>query len=55
MDVIKKKFCKLTKNGWTGNEDAIRSEVLHPEYICRKCLRVAVNKKILCDPQALKK
>ena len=55
MAKLKKKMCKLVKEGLKENEEAILSEVLQPEYICKKCLRVAANKKLLCDPKKLEK
>ncbi len=50
---LKKKMCKLAKEGLKENEEAILAEVRQPVYICKKCLRVAENKKLLCDPKKL--
>ncbi len=55
MAKVKKKMCKLAKDGLKENEEGILSEVLQPKYICKKCLRVATNNKLLCDPKKLEK
>lgn len=53
MSKLKKKMCKTAKDGFKENEEAILSEVVNAEYICKKCLRVASDKKLLCDPKKI--
>lgn len=49
-----RKMCKLAKDGLKKKqEDEILAEVLTPRYICKKCLRVAMDKDRLCDPKKL--
>jgi hypothetical protein len=55
MAKLKKRMCKNAKDGLKENEEAIISEVLHPRYICKKCLRVASSKNLLCSPKKLEK
>lgn len=54
MAELKKKICKYAKDGLKKNEDLIMAEVLAPRYICKKCLRVATNEKLLCDPKKVR-
>ncbi|WP_168203464.1 hypothetical protein [Oceanispirochaeta crateris] len=53
MAQLKKKMCKLAGDGLKKKEEAIIAEVLHPKYICKKCLRVSTNKDLLCSPKKL--
>jgi hypothetical protein len=53
MAQLKKKMCKLAGDGLKKKEDDIIAEVLHPKYICKKCLRVSTNKDLLCSPKKL--
>ena len=53
MAQLKKKMCKLADKGLKKKEAAIIAEVLHPQYICKKCLRVSTNMDLLCSPQKL--
>ena len=55
MAKLKKKMCKLAKDGLKRNEDGIIEEVLEPAFICKKCIRVASNRTLLCDPKKLEK
>ncbi|MDC7226674.1 MAG: hypothetical protein PQJ61_07905 [Spirochaetales bacterium] len=48
-----KKMCKAAKDDFKENEAAIIEEVSSAKYICRKCLRTASNKKLLCDPKKI--
>ena len=49
-----KKMCKAAKDGLKANEDAILDEVRDAKYICKKCLRTASDKELLCDPKKIK-
>lgn len=49
-----KKMCKAAKDGLKSNEEQILAEVSNAQYICKKCLRVASNEKLLCDPKKIK-
>ena len=53
MAKLKKKMCKYAKDGLKENEASLIAEILHPRYVCRKCLRVSTDKKLLCDPVKL--
>ena len=48
-----KKMCKAAKDGLKANEDAVLYEVRNAKYICKKCLRTASDKSLLCDPKKL--
>ena len=50
---LKKKMCKIGKDDFRKNEEAVIAQVLSPKYICTKCLRVASDKKLLCKPRKL--
>lgn len=53
MAKLKKKMCKYGKNEWKENEEGVIEQVLHPRFLCKKCLRVAVDKELLCNPKKL--
>lgn len=46
-----KKMCKWKKVD--KDLDAFRKAVTPPGYVCKKCARVASEKKMLCKPVAL--
>jgi len=49
-----KKLCDIKKSDYTFYENEIISIIKNPLFICKKCLRVAHNKKHLCKPNGLK-
>jgi hypothetical protein len=51
---IKKTLCKLDKHDIEESMPDIVSLVSEPKFICRKCARVAKNKKYLCQPVKIK-
>ena len=51
---IKTTLCKLDKHDIEENMQDIVSVVSEPKFICRKCARVATNKKYLCQPVKIK-
>ncbi|NTW89098.1 MAG: hypothetical protein HGB26_08320 [Desulfobulbaceae bacterium] len=51
---IKKTLCKLDKHDMEERMGDIVSLVSDPKFICRKCARVATNKKYLCKPLTIK-
>ena len=51
---IKKTLCDLDKNEIEEHIEEIASIVSEPQYLCRKCARVAINKKYLCKPIKIK-
>jgi hypothetical protein len=51
---IKKTLCKLDKHDIEESIDIIVSIISEPKFICRKCARVAKNKKYLCQPIKIK-
>lgn len=53
MAQLKKKMCKLANDGLKKKEEAIMAEVVNPQYICKKCLRVSTNKDLLCSSKKL--
>jgi len=53
MAKLKKTMCKVVKDGFKTEKEAILEEVRHPQYICKKCLRVASDKTLLCDPKKI--
>ena len=48
-----KPLCKIKKQEFEKLAPVIRSMVLAPKFICRKCLRAASEKKVLCKPEKL--
>jgi len=48
-----KKMCKAAKDGFKSNEDEILSEIRNAKFICKKCLRSASDKKLLCEPKKI--
>jgi len=53
MSKLKKKMCKLADDGLKKKEKEIMEQVLHPRYICKKCLRVAMDEELLCNPKKM--
>ena len=51
---IKTTLCKLDKQDMEDSMDDIVSLVAKPKYMCRKCARVAIKKKYLCEPIKIK-
>jgi hypothetical protein len=51
---IKTTLCKLDKHDMEERMLDIVSLVSEPKFICRKCARVATNKKYLCQPVKIK-
>lgn len=51
---IKNTLCKLDKHDMEERMPDIVSLVSEPKFICRKCARVAKNKKYLCKPIKIK-
>lgn len=49
-----KKLCDLKKEPFDLIKNDILKIVSKPSFICKKCLRVAVDKKYLCKGEALK-
>ena len=50
-----KHLCELNKKGFDKISEKIETIVLDPEYICKKCLRVANKEGRLCKPSKLRK
>jgi hypothetical protein len=48
-----KTLCKIKKQEYDKFYPVVRSLVMAPKFICRKCLRVASDKKALCKPEKL--
>lgn len=48
-----KRMCKWNKKKLKDSPDAFAKMVKKPTHVCTKCLRVANNKKNLCDSQSL--
>jgi len=53
MSKLKKKMCKLADDGLKKKEKEILEQVIHPKYICKKCLRVSSDEDLLCSPKKL--
>jgi hypothetical protein len=51
---IKTTLCKLDKHDIEEHKQDIVSLVSEPKFMCRKCARVASNKKYLCQPIKIK-
>lgn len=49
-----KRLCDLRKAPFDSIKDDIIKIVSKPTYICKKCLRVASDKKYLCKGETLK-
>ncbi len=49
-----KPLCKLVKGDiLKESSKGYRELVLNPQYLCRKCGRLAAGKKNLCKPESL--
>ncbi len=46
-----KKLCHYKQKEIEKNIDELSVIVSKPKYICKKCARVACNKKVLCSPE----
>ncbi len=53
MDKLKKKICKLNKEGFKKHEDLVLGQLQNPSFYCKKCYRVAQDEKLLCSPKPL--
>lgn len=49
----KKTLCDWSRKDITKNFDKLTKIVSQPNYICRKCARVAKNDKYLCEPKSI--
>ncbi len=51
MSKLDKKICKIAKNGLKKKMiPDLFAEVRSPRYLCKKCLRVASDKDLICVP-----
>lgn len=50
-----KHLCDLSKKGFEKVSEKIYPIVIQPEFVCKKCLRVANTDKRLCKPAPLEK
>ena len=50
-----KKMCKLTKDGNLTNNAQFLELIAEPRHYCACCGRVARAKKVLCEPEKLKR
>ncbi|MGM0461974.1 MAG: hypothetical protein ACQEQ4_06090 [Fibrobacterota bacterium] len=48
-----KKMCKIKK--LKDNKEEILEQVKSPTHICKKCLRVSADEKLLCSGKKIKK
>lgn len=48
-----KSLCKIKRSEYDDLLPKIRKLVGNPQYICKKCLRAASEKKLLCKPDKL--
>ncbi|CAA6810505.1 MAG: Unknown protein [uncultured Sulfurovum sp.] len=48
-----KKLCKFKDKKFEENKAFILLHTKEPKFICRKCLRVSNNKKLLCKGEAI--
>ncbi len=55
MAKLQKAMCKIAKDGLKEHRDEILAEVTDPKYICKKCLRTASDKELLCKPVQINK
>ncbi|EGQ8591888.1 hypothetical protein DDN47_12395 [Vibrio cholerae] len=51
--VVAKRLCKLSRHEIATSLSEIERLVAEPQFLCRACARVAVDKKSLCKPQAM--
>ncbi|MDA3798315.1 MAG: hypothetical protein PF692_04450 [Kiritimatiellae bacterium] len=54
-DKIVLKMCHLKKSTLKDHFDEVVDIVSQPKYICKKCLRIANDKSLLCKPKKLTK
>jgi DNA topoisomerase IB len=52
---LDKSLCKLSKEQLATILPEFAAELDNCRFVCRKCMRVAPTKKILCKPLSLKK
>jgi len=48
-----KKLCKIKEKDFKELEKSFKELVKHPEYFCKKCLRVSADKGTLCKPEKI--
>jgi hypothetical protein len=48
-----KKMCKINEDKLKKLQKEILEEIKRPEYLCKKCLRVAKTQKLLCKPEKM--
>lgn len=53
MKKIRKVLCELKKGELREFEEEILDEARRSRFICRKCIRVAADKDLLCKPRKL--
>lgn len=53
MFQLRMRMCSLEDDGLKKKEEAIPTEMVHPQYICKKCPRISTNKDLLCSPKKL--
>ncbi|ASK56715.1 hypothetical protein DLR65_07190 [Vibrio tarriae] len=51
--VVAKRLCKLSRHEIATSLSEIERLVAEPQFLCRACARVSVDKKNLCKPQAM--
>ena len=49
-----KHLCELNKKGYEKISGKIETIIINPEFICKKCIRVANDKARLCKPKSIK-
>jgi len=47
-----KKLCGIKKSEFEDHKDEITKIVKTPNFICKKCLRVSIDKKHLCKGES---
>jgi hypothetical protein len=53
MAKLDKNLCKIGKEGFKDFEKEIVAEVSNAQYICKKCIRAASRKELLCRPEKI--
>ena len=48
-----KKLCDIKKKKDQFYEEEIKAIIKTPNFMCKKCLRVAKNEKYLCESKSL--
>lgn len=48
-----KSICKLSKAQLAAELPRLAAEASRSQFVCKKCARVAINKKELCKPQRI--